>query len=152
MRARDVVIRLGDADDVCIMRGEDRFQSTPHALAILHAFAHPRTIAEVLAESAHGAQHFIELSSTVMQLAAAGILRPPGLADPAPHGFARPTIHVVMLDDEPRTRGYIRALEAVMKPDNTPYLYFVSKNDGTHYFSKTEKEHEAAVDKYQRGK
>lgn len=115
MRARDVVIRLGDADDVCIMRGEDRFQSTPHALAVLHAFAHPRTIAEVLAESACGPQHFIELSSTVMQLAAAGILRPPGLADPAPHGFARPTIHVVMLDDEPRTRGYIRALEAVTR-------------------------------------
>jgi UPF0755 protein len=42
------------------------------------------------------------------------------------------------------------ALEAVMAPDSTPYLYFVSKNDGTHYFSKTVKEHEAAVDKYQR--
>jgi UPF0755 protein len=42
------------------------------------------------------------------------------------------------------------ALEAVMQPDQTPYLYFVSKNDGTHYFSKTKAEHEAAVDKYQR--
>jgi UPF0755 protein len=43
------------------------------------------------------------------------------------------------------------ALEAVLQPDETPYLYFVSKNDGTHYFSKTVKEHEAAVNKYQRG-
>ena len=42
------------------------------------------------------------------------------------------------------------ALEAVLAPDNTPYLYFVSKNDGTHQFSKTRAEHEAAVDKYQR--
>ncbi len=42
------------------------------------------------------------------------------------------------------------ALEAVLAPDKTPYLYFVSKNDGTHYFSKTRAEHEAAVDKYQR--
>jgi peptidoglycan lytic transglycosylase G len=42
------------------------------------------------------------------------------------------------------------ALEAVLQPDETPYLYFVSKNDGTHYFSKTRAEHEAAVDKYQR--
>lgn len=42
------------------------------------------------------------------------------------------------------------ALEAVLKPDATPFLYFVSKNDGTHYFSKTLAEHEAAVDKYQR--
>jgi UPF0755 protein len=44
------------------------------------------------------------------------------------------------------------ALEAVLQPDATPYLYFVSKNDGTHYFSKTRAEHEAAVNKYQRGK
>jgi UPF0755 protein len=43
------------------------------------------------------------------------------------------------------------ALEAVMAPDKTPYLYFVSKNDGTHYFSKTVAEHVAAVVKYQRG-
>jgi UPF0755 protein len=43
------------------------------------------------------------------------------------------------------------ALEAVLKPDATPYLYFVSKNDGTHQFSKTRAEHEAAVNKYQRG-
>jgi UPF0755 protein len=43
------------------------------------------------------------------------------------------------------------ALEAVMAPDGTPYLYFVSKNDGTHFFSRTVAEHEAAVTRYQRG-
>jgi UPF0755 protein len=43
------------------------------------------------------------------------------------------------------------ALEAVMKPDGTPYLYFVAKGDGTSYFSTTVSEHEAAVVKYQRG-
>lgn len=43
------------------------------------------------------------------------------------------------------------ALEAVMAPDHTPYLYFVAKNDGTHYFSRTVAEHNAAVVKYQRG-
>jgi UPF0755 protein len=42
------------------------------------------------------------------------------------------------------------ALQAVLRPDETPYLYFVSKNDGTHYFSTTRAEHEAAVNKYQR--
>ncbi|HVZ75595.1 MAG TPA: endolytic transglycosylase MltG [Polyangia bacterium] len=43
------------------------------------------------------------------------------------------------------------ALEAVMAPDKTAFLYFVSKNDGTHHFSKTVAEHTAAVVKYQRG-
>jgi UPF0755 protein len=43
------------------------------------------------------------------------------------------------------------ALEAVMRPDGSPYLYFVAKGDGTSYFSTTIAEHEAAVVKYQRG-
>ena len=43
------------------------------------------------------------------------------------------------------------ALTAVFRPDGTNYLYFVAKNDGTHQFSATIAEHEAAVVKYQRG-
>jgi UPF0755 protein len=43
------------------------------------------------------------------------------------------------------------ALAAVFRPDGSNYLYFVAKNDGTHQFSATLGEHEAAVVKYQRG-
>jgi UPF0755 protein len=43
------------------------------------------------------------------------------------------------------------ALAAVFRPDGSNYLYFVAKNDGTHQFSATIAEHEAAVVKYQRG-
>ena len=43
------------------------------------------------------------------------------------------------------------ALAAVLRPDGGNYLYFVAKNDGTHQFSATIAEHEAAVVKYQRG-
>jgi UPF0755 protein len=43
------------------------------------------------------------------------------------------------------------ALEAVLAPERTRYLYFVARNDGTHQFSKTVQEHDAAVDKYIRG-
>ncbi len=41
------------------------------------------------------------------------------------------------------------AILAVLHPQITGDLYFVSKNDGTHYFSKTYKEHLEAVRKYQ---
>ena len=41
------------------------------------------------------------------------------------------------------------AIQAVLHPNITGDLYFVSKNDGSHYFSKTYKEHLAAVRKYQ---
>ncbi len=43
------------------------------------------------------------------------------------------------------------ALEAVMNPDGTDYLYFVSRNDGTHVFSATRADHDAAVVRFQRG-
>ena len=44
------------------------------------------------------------------------------------------------------------AIMAVLHPDITGELFFVSKGDGTHYFSKTYEEHNAAVRKYQLGK
>lgn len=43
------------------------------------------------------------------------------------------------------------ALKAVFNPTNLGYLYFVSKNDGTHYFSKTLREHNNAVRFFQLG-
>lgn len=41
------------------------------------------------------------------------------------------------------------AIEAVLFPAQTDYLFFVSKQDGTHYFSTTLSEHNKAVRKYQ---
>jgi UPF0755 protein len=42
------------------------------------------------------------------------------------------------------------SLKAALYPADTAYLYFVSRNDGTHHFSGTVREHNRAVDKYQR--
>lgn len=42
------------------------------------------------------------------------------------------------------------ALESVLAPKKSRFLYFVSRNDKTHQFSKTMAEHEAAVEKYMR--
>jgi len=42
------------------------------------------------------------------------------------------------------------AIEAVVHPAAGRYLYFVSKNDGTHHFSTNLREHNNAVNKYQR--
>ena len=41
-------------------------------------------------------------------------------------------------------------LLAVLEPEATDALYFVSRNDGTHVFSKTLRDHERAVDQFQR--
>jgi UPF0755 protein len=44
------------------------------------------------------------------------------------------------------------AIRATLYPESTDYLYFVSRQDGTHHFSTNLKAHNRAVDKYQRKK
>ena len=44
------------------------------------------------------------------------------------------------------------AIHAALHPEEGSSLYFVSKGDGSHYFSSTLEEHNLAVDKYQKGK
>lgn len=44
------------------------------------------------------------------------------------------------------------SLEAVLRPANTSYLYFVSRNDGTHQFSTHLAAHNTAVAAYQKNK
>jgi UPF0755 protein len=42
------------------------------------------------------------------------------------------------------------SIEAALYPADVDYLYFVSKKDGTHHFSRTFREHLNAVDHYQK--
>jgi len=42
------------------------------------------------------------------------------------------------------------SLLAALHPDTVPYLYFVSKNDGSHHFSSDIEDHQRAVWKYQK--
>lgn len=43
------------------------------------------------------------------------------------------------------------SLEAAARPARVPYLYFVSRNDGTHAFSTRYEDHQKAVARYQKG-
>ena len=42
------------------------------------------------------------------------------------------------------------AIYAALHPDNSKNIYFVAKGDGTHQFSSTLKDHNQAVNKFQR--
>lgn len=60
------------------------------------------------------------------------------------------TYKIPALPEGPISNPSLEAIQAVLSPEQHDYLYFVSKNDGTHIFSKTYQDHERAVDSFQR--
>ncbi len=60
------------------------------------------------------------------------------------------TYRMIGLPPGPIANPGTHAIRAALYPASTTYLYFVSKNNGTHQFSSTLTEHNLAVDRYQR--
>ncbi len=60
------------------------------------------------------------------------------------------TYKIPALPVGPISNPSLEAIKAVLNPENHEFLYFVSKNDGTHVFSKSYEDHNRAVDDYQR--
>ncbi|MBI3604072.1 MAG: endolytic transglycosylase MltG [Nitrospirae bacterium] len=75
-----------------------------------------------------------------------GNLRKRDLALPSPYN----TYRVTGLPPGPIANPGAGSIRAALYPVPTTYLYFVSRNDGTHEFSSTLAEHNRAVDKHQR--
>ncbi|MBI3771036.1 MAG: endolytic transglycosylase MltG [Deltaproteobacteria bacterium] len=60
------------------------------------------------------------------------------------------TYMVAGLPPGPIANPGLAAIDAVLAPAETPYLYFVSKNDGSHVFAATLPEHNRNVGRYQK--
>lgn len=60
------------------------------------------------------------------------------------------TYVILGLPKTPIANPGLESLMAAVKPDNTNYLYFVGMGNGRHKFSKTYKEHDQAVSRYQK--
>jgi UPF0755 protein len=60
------------------------------------------------------------------------------------------TYKIPALPRGPISNPSFEAIKAVLSPAEHDFLYFVSKNDGTHIFSKSYRDHEKAVDDFQR--
>ena len=59
------------------------------------------------------------------------------------------TYRISALPPGPICNPSLSSIKAVLNPPDVPYLYFVSKNDGSHMFSETIEEHNQAVKTYQ---
>lgn len=62
------------------------------------------------------------------------------------------TYRINGLPQGPISNPGLESIKAVLRPDKHNYLYFVSKNDGTHVFSSTYKKHLRAVNKHQKNR
>ncbi|MDP6417814.1 MAG: endolytic transglycosylase MltG, partial [Gammaproteobacteria bacterium] len=60
------------------------------------------------------------------------------------------TYRINGLPPTPIALAGIDSITASLNPLPSDYLYFVAKGDGSHYFSSTLEEHNAAVDRFQR--
>ncbi|MEW6410605.1 MAG: endolytic transglycosylase MltG [Nitrospirota bacterium] len=58
------------------------------------------------------------------------------------------TYRIKGLPPGPISNPGLKSIKAALNPEDVKYLFFVSKNDGTHYFSMTEREHNLAVEKF----
>ena len=67
------------------------------------------------------------------------------LETPTPYN----TYQIMGLPPGPIANPGRASIEAVLYPAEGSYLYFVSKNDGSHHFSRTLSEHNQMVRKYQ---
>jgi UPF0755 protein len=76
----------------------------------------------------------------------AGNIRKSDLASDSPYN----TYRFAGLPPGPIASPGRSALLAVLDPEETDAIYFVSRNDGTHVFSKSLRDHERAVDEFQR--
>jgi UPF0755 protein len=67
------------------------------------------------------------------------------LVDTTPYN----TYKIAALPPGPICNPSLSSIRAALQPAQVSYLYFVSKNDGTHSFSETIEEHNQAVKTYQ---
>jgi UPF0755 protein len=67
------------------------------------------------------------------------------LQDPNPYN----TYRIPALPPGPICNPGLSALKAALNPASVPFLYFVSKNDGTHLFSENLESHSQGVKAYQ---
>jgi hypothetical protein len=120
VRAREVLVKLTDEDEIGIDLGGDRFHAPRVALSLLDAFATPRTVAEVLGQLAiGGAERRLEASNCIELLARDGVLVRPDRRDAlGTRGWVKPAIHLVMLDDRARTGGFCHALRSTVHADD----------------------------------
>jgi hypothetical protein len=117
-RRPDLVLRL-EADGNVIVEADGRSTGCgPLALRMLDEFGRPRSVGEVLERfPVASLDGWRDAADTLIALRRAGaLIGGAEVVGAAAAGFSDAGIHIRMLDDVPRTRAFIDALRAVVRP------------------------------------
>lgn len=140
LRCTDTPLQLrAESNNVVhIITPDGSMESGPHTLAILDAFAQPRTLGAALAllrGPIAGFQEWIDLTNTLAQLYQAGILRDESntslASDASEFGYFATPAQVELLNNRPMVEGMLRGIREVVKPGDI----VVNMNAGTGMFA-----------------
>ncbi len=122
-RASNLKIRVDPDGQIAVESPDGEAVCGSHGLAVLDVFSTAITLGDAVARlrpTVHGAQDWLDLTNTIIQLHEGGILLAGGETgsslDREPRGFAAPEVHVSMLNDEARTAGFLTAIAETVKP------------------------------------
>lgn len=118
-RAGHVRLELDGAGRVRVQWPDGDYRVVPHGLEILSRFTTPTSAAEALATVAFsGARDWVAARDAIRDLWLAGLIQEPGRPAhlPAGRGYEGTTVHALMLNDRGRTAGFVRAVEAAVRP------------------------------------
>jgi protein arginine N-methyltransferase 1 len=122
-RLPDLKVSIDSSNQIQIILEGRTFEFGPHALAILDAFSQPCFLSqglENLQTRIKGKQDWKDLTSTIVQLYEAGVLRDETQTRPTlggdSSGYDSATVHVAMLNDRTRTSRFIAGIQEVVSP------------------------------------
>ncbi|MBZ5618792.1 MAG: 50S ribosomal protein L11 methyltransferase [Acidobacteriia bacterium] len=123
-RASSLGIRVDPDGQIAVRSPEgEAVCGAAHGLAVLDVFSTARTIGDAVArlrQRVRGAQDWIDLTNTIIELHQGGILLDDGETgaeiDREARGFAAPEVHISMLNDRAQTAGFLAAIQETVKP------------------------------------
>ena len=123
-RASSLGIKI-DPDGQIVVHGPEgeAVCGAAHGLAVLDVFSRAMTVGEAVAllrPRVRGAQDWIDLTNTIIELHRGGVLLADGETRASivrdARGFAAPEVHISMLNDRARTAGFLTAIQETVKP------------------------------------
>jgi predicted O-methyltransferase YrrM len=124
-RVPDIEVRINSDNNIEVASEDATYNLGPHGLAILDVFYQPVSVAEALkklSSTSTGVQDWMTLTTTIMQLYDAGILRDEVQRNKelktAKRGFGSVGIHIAMLDDRTRTSSFLAGIAETVNSED----------------------------------